>query len=71
MKPIRHAVWGTGAPPVCPNLWAQEDWDRFEDGFRPEGYTGDRYDTEAWEAFRRAIHEQNLKEFLARHGVTS
>lgn len=58
----KHCVWPTRAPPVCTAYWDTESWERFEDGFRPEGYTGDRHDTEAWERFdaerRAAVHDE-------------
>jgi|TARA_Y100000310_G_scaffold171060_1_gene171193 hypothetical protein len=44
----RHCVWPTGAPSVNPSFWSQEDWERFEDGFRPPEYAGGRHDREAW-----------------------
>lgn len=48
---IIHSVWKTPAPPVGTSLWNQADWDKFEAGFRPEGYLGCRYNKDAWEVF--------------------
>lgn len=62
-----HAVWPTKAPPVCTAFWDCEAWERFEDGFRPEGYTGGRHDVEAWAAFdaerRAAVHVELRRKF--------
>ena len=49
---IRHAVWPTGAPPVCTAQWDQAAWDRFAEGFRPLGYDGDIFDEDAWTSFQ-------------------
>ena len=59
---IQHAVWPTPAPPVCAAFWTQESWQRFEDRYRPVDYTGDRYDAEAWGAYRA---QANRRERLA------
>ena len=45
---IEHAVWPTGVPPVCTANWAQEAWDKFAEGYRPSGYTGDAHDPRAY-----------------------
>jgi len=34
---------------VCTAYWDQEAWDKFGEGFRPEGYTGGIHDQEAYD----------------------
>jgi len=53
-RPIRHAVWPTGAPPVPTSLWGQKDWDTYAEGFRPSGYSGGAFDEEAWKEYQEA-----------------
>ena len=65
-RPIRYSVWPTGVPPVCTAFWDQAAWQRFDEGFRPVGYTGGQYDEEAWVAFDTARRESIRQELLAR-----
>jgi hypothetical protein len=53
-----HAVWPTGVPPVCTAFWTTESWQKFEDRFRPAGYTGGRHDQAAWDAYTKGVQEQ-------------
>jgi len=48
---IEHCVWKTPAPPVSTVYWSQEDWTKFEAGYRPQGYVGKPNDQDAWAAF--------------------
>ena len=67
-----HCVWPTRPPPVCTDLWDTQSWERFEDGFRPAGYTGGRHDTEAWKRFdaewRVAVHDELRVDMAAQIG---
>lgn len=56
--PVKHAVWSTTAPPVTTGYWTREDWAKFEDGFRPKDYTGDRFDEIAWGAYKAKKNEE-------------
>jgi len=51
---IKHCAWPTRAPDVCTAFWDQESWDKFGESYRPKGYTGDRYDGQAYQAWRKA-----------------
>jgi len=68
-KPIKHSVWGTRAPDVCTIYWDQASWDTFAEGFRPESYTGGRYDQVAYDAWVEGNREEIRREFYARYGM--
>jgi hypothetical protein len=65
-----HAVWPTGAPDVCVHYWDQNAWDAFEDRFRPKGYTGGRFDQEAWAVYAADLLRRQRLKILADFGVT-
>jgi hypothetical protein len=64
---IQHAVWPTPPPPVTTWAWDQESWNNFEDSYRPDDYTGDRFDTEAWRAYCDAMQQSIVDAFYERH----
>lgn len=66
LRKIQHSVWPTGVPPVCTAFWDQDSWRRFDEGFRPAGYTGGQYDEEAWAIFDAARREAVRQELLAK-----
>ncbi|MBO76779.1 MAG: hypothetical protein CME17_05035 [Gemmatimonadetes bacterium] len=55
MIEVKHSVWAH----LCPEpygrreLWTQDDWQRYEDRWRPEDYTGGRYDESDWRKYCR------------------
>ncbi len=64
----KHAVWPTGVPPVTTGQWDQAAWDRFEDGYRPKDYHGDRYDQQAWKDYVAAAEERRIVDARAKGG---
>ena len=66
---IRHSVWPTNAPLGPSAGWSQADHNRFADGFRPEDYTGGRFDQEAWAAYAEARNKRSVANWYRQHGV--
>ena len=65
----QHSVWPTKAPLVPCHYWAQADWNRHADGFRPADYTGGRFDQAAWDVFAAARSKAFVDRFYQQAGV--